>query len=50
MLEQTWEVFATELANARDPDSIVKVVDSIVARNNINLENEANVIYAYDTR
>jgi len=50
MLEQAWEVYATELANARDDDSIVKVVDSIVARNDINLDNEANVIYAYDTR
>jgi len=50
MLEQSWEGLSTELANARDADSILSVIDSIVAKYNINVDNKANVIYAYDTR
>ncbi|KAM3584777.1 hypothetical protein VKS41_003581 [Umbelopsis sp. WA50703] len=50
MLEQSWEVYATELANARDADSILKAIDSIVAQAGITFEKDANVIYAYDTR
>ncbi|KAI9287689.1 hypothetical protein BC943DRAFT_318623 [Umbelopsis sp. AD052] len=50
MLEQSWEGLSTELANARDADTILSVIDSIVAKYNINVDNKANVIYAYDTR
>lgn len=50
MLEQSWEVYATQLANAKDGDSLLNVVEDIVAQYKIDLEIPANVIYAYDTR
>lgn len=50
MLEQAWEVYATELANARDADSILKAIENIVAQAGITFDNGANVIYGYDTR
>lgn len=50
MLEQSWEVYATKLANANDGESLVGVVNEVVAQYKIDLETPANVIYAYDTR
>jgi phosphoacetylglucosamine mutase len=50
MLEQSWEVYATKLANANDGETLLQVVNEIVAQNKIDVETPANVIYAYDTR
>ncbi|KAI8642678.1 hypothetical protein BD408DRAFT_475695 [Parasitella parasitica] len=50
MLEQTWEVYATKLANAKDGESLCQVVEEIVSQNKIDVETPAKVIYAYDTR
>lgn len=50
MLEQSWEVYATKLANAKDGESLVQVVQDVIAQNKIDVETPANVIYAYDTR
>ncbi|KAG2194142.1 hypothetical protein INT47_004212 [Mucor saturninus] len=50
MLEQSWEVYATKLANAKDGESLLAVVDEVVAQYKIDLDVPANVIYAYDTR
>lgn len=50
MLEQSWEVYATQLANANDGDKLAEVVNDIVAINKIDLEAPASVIYAHDTR
>lgn len=50
MLEQSWEVYATQLANANDSEHLEKVVQEIIAINEIDLESPASVIYAHDTR
>lgn len=50
MLEQSWEVYATKLANAKDGETLVQVVEEVIAQNKIDTEIPANVIYAYDTR
>lgn len=50
MLEQSWEVYATKLANAKDGETLLSVVDEIVSQYKIDTEIPANVIYAYDTR
>ncbi|KAG0163831.1 Phosphoacetylglucosamine Mutase [Apophysomyces sp. BC1034] len=50
MLEQSWEVYATKLANAKDGETLAEVIEEIVAVNKINLESEGAVIYGYDTR
>ena len=50
MLEQSWEGYATKLANANDGDSLLKVVDEVITQNKIDVQVPANVIYAYDTR
>lgn len=50
MLEQSWESYATKLANANDGETLLQVVNDVVAQNKIDLEIPANVIYAYDTR
>ncbi|KAL1933877.1 hypothetical protein VTP01DRAFT_7967 [Rhizomucor pusillus] len=50
MLEQSWESYATELANANDSDSLEAVINNIVSANEIDLERPAAVIYAHDTR
>jgi phosphoacetylglucosamine mutase len=50
MLEQSWEVYATKLANAKDGESLLSVVNEVVSQYKIDTEIPANVIYAYDTR
>lgn len=50
MLEQSWEVYATKLANAVSGDNLVEVINEIIAINKIDLETPAAVIYAHDTR
>lgn len=50
MLEQSWEVYATKLANANDGETLLSAIDEIVAQYKIDLDIPANVIYAYDTR
>lgn len=50
MLEQSWEVYATKLANAKDGETLVQVVEDVISQNKIDIEIPANVIYAYDTR
>jgi phosphoacetylglucosamine mutase len=50
MLEQSWEVYATQLANANNGDGLTQVVNEIIEINKIDLEVPASVIYAHDTR
>lgn len=50
MLEQSWEAYATKLANAKDGETLGQVIDDIVASQKINLENKGSVIYGFDTR
>ncbi|KAF7728295.1 Phosphoacetylglucosamine Mutase [Apophysomyces ossiformis] len=50
MLEQSWEVYATRLANAKDGETLSEVIQDIVSVNKINLESQGAVIYGFDTR
>ncbi|KAI8997489.1 hypothetical protein BDB01DRAFT_771298 [Pilobolus umbonatus] len=50
MLEQSWEGYATRLANANCADTITDAIDEIIAQNKIDIEAPAAVIYAHDTR
>lgn len=49
MLENTWEAYSTELANAKDED-VVKVYRSLEEKLKINKDAPSRVIYARDTR
>jgi len=49
MLENSWEAYSTELANAKDED-LLKVYKTLAEKLKINLEQPARVIYARDTR
>ncbi|KAI8968495.1 hypothetical protein BDF20DRAFT_896702 [Mycotypha africana] len=50
MLEQSWEAYATKLANAKDGETLVQAVEDVIAQNKIDVQIPAKVIYAYDTR
>ncbi|RKP11149.1 hypothetical protein THASP1DRAFT_33908 [Thamnocephalis sphaerospora] len=50
MLEQTWEAYASQLANAPTIEELLAVVDRVIAANKIDLSKPANVVYARDTR
>ncbi|RDL42306.1 putative phosphoacetylglucosamine mutase [Venustampulla echinocandica] len=49
MLENSWEAYSTELANAKDED-VVTVYRSLEERLKINKDEQARVIFARDTR
>ncbi|TVY18113.1 Phosphoacetylglucosamine mutase [Lachnellula arida] len=49
MLENSWEAYSTELANAKDED-VVKVYRSLEQKLKINPDTASRVIYARDTR
>ena len=48
--QQTWEVYATRLANAETDDELANTYLSIAKEANVKMENPARVIYARDTR
>lgn len=53
MLEQSWEGWATKLANAEEDgeaDELVDVLLELITKENIDLKNPAEVVYARDTR
>ena len=50
MLEQSWESYATKLANVNDGEALGQVITDIATAQDINLESPAAVIYAHDTR
>lgn len=50
MLDQSWEVHATELANAQSKDEQNKLLDALYAKFGVERTAEANVTYARDTR
>src|SRR4051794_12638288 len=50
MLEQSWEGYATQLANAQTVDDLVDIVKQIISQNDIDESKPANVVYARDTR
>jgi phosphoacetylglucosamine mutase len=50
MLEASWEKYATQLANAKDDDDLVRVYAEISKSLKVNVEAPANVVFARDTR
>ncbi|KAJ3300251.1 Phosphoacetylglucosamine Mutase [Borealophlyctis nickersoniae] len=50
MLAQSWEAYASALANAGDNDSLVSVLEDIVKKEQIDLSKPAHVVVARDTR
>lgn len=50
MLEASWEIYATQLANALTDDEVANVFHKIAADHKINLSSPARVIFARDTR
>ncbi|RUS20213.1 hypothetical protein BC937DRAFT_86171 [Endogone sp. FLAS-F59071] len=50
MLEQSWEAYATSLANAPDDSALIEALEKIVAQNKIDITKPAKVVYARDTR
>ena len=50
MLSQSWELYATDLANASDNDSLVKCIELIIKEESIDLNRPALIAVARDTR
>ncbi|TFK57090.1 phosphoacetylglucosamine mutase [Heliocybe sulcata] len=50
MLESSWEVHATTLANAPDTPAFLSALDAFVKTTKIDLSKPARVVYARDTR
>ncbi|PCH33696.1 phosphoacetylglucosamine mutase [Wolfiporia cocos MD-104 SS10] len=50
MLENSWEVHATTLANAPTSEAFIEAVDAFVKTMRIDLSKPAKVVYARDTR
>ncbi|KAK9765865.1 hypothetical protein K7432_005477 [Basidiobolus ranarum] len=50
MLEQSWEAYATKLANASTDEELVKELESIVSVAKIDLSKPARIVFARDTR
>lgn len=50
MLEQSWEAYATTLANCETTDELLKAYESIASQLRVNVTAPASVVYAYDTR
>jgi len=50
MLESSWEVYATTLANAASSDALITALDKLVQDLGIDTAVPASVVYAYDTR
>jgi phosphoacetylglucosamine mutase len=50
MLESSWEVHATKLANAPTTDTLVEVLNKLIVETGIDISAPAKVVYARDTR
>ncbi|KAL8983850.1 MAG: hypothetical protein Q9205_002020 [Flavoplaca limonia] len=50
MLEESWEVYGTTLANATSEEKLFEAYHKIIKECHINLDTEANVIFGRDTR
>lgn len=48
--KQSWEAHATDLANSKDDEALIKKYNQLVKDLKINLETPSRVIYARDTR
>ncbi|KAG9002826.1 Phosphoacetylglucosamine Mutase [Tulasnella sp. JGI-2019a] len=50
MLEQAWEVYATQLANAPTTDDFIDILQALVNTLKIDLKRPSHVLYGRDTR
>ena len=50
MLESSWEVHATMLANAETTDELIDTLDELIKITKVDLSKPARVVYARDTR
>ncbi|KAJ3034167.1 Phosphoacetylglucosamine Mutase [Rhizophlyctis rosea] len=50
MLAQSWEVYATNLANAESDDALIAALESVIQKEGINTTVPANVVVGRDTR
>ncbi|KAI8817374.1 uncharacterized protein EV422DRAFT_541563 [Fimicolochytrium jonesii] len=50
MLAQSWEGYATELANAATAEELARILEDVVAKEGIDTSKNANVIVGRDTR
>jgi len=50
MLEQSWEAYATALANAQTEDQLVKEIQTIINVCSIDITAPANIVFGRDTR
>jgi phosphoacetylglucosamine mutase len=50
MLESSWEVYATQLANAKDDETLLKVYNKLIMDLRIKEEAPSEVVFARDTR
>lgn len=50
MLEQSWEAYATSLANCETTQDLISTYESLAAQLRIDVNSPATVVYAYDTR
>ena len=48
--QSSWEIHATELANAPSDQALIEAYDKLITDLNINSETEARVVFARDTR
>ncbi|KAK9719243.1 hypothetical protein K7432_004906 [Basidiobolus ranarum] len=50
MLEQSWEAYATELANASNEEELVKELEKIISVAKVDVTKPAKIVFARDTR
>lgn len=50
MLEQAWEVYATNLANAETEEALVEAIQNIISEAKIDVSKPSQVVYGSDTR
>lgn len=50
MLESSWEVYATSLANAPSTDEFVQGILALISELRIDMDRQASIVYARDTR
>lgn len=50
MVTQTWECYATRLANAEEDTDLVTAVKDIIQKENIDMSQKASVFVGKDTR
>jgi len=50
MLKQSWEGYATELANAETEDAMLESLKKVISEENIPMDANSSIVVARDTR